>query len=159
MLPWRHLAALREIEARLRGSGVRWALTGSASFAPQGVPVEARDIDVQTDAAGAYSLAGRFAEAVTRPVAFSEAGRMRSHFGALRLYGVTVELMGDIAKRLPDGRWEEPVDLGVRMRFVGGAWLAAAGAGVGVRGPGVPHAGAPPDRGAARTLAGRAPHV
>jgi aminoglycoside-2''-adenylyltransferase len=118
MLSWRHLAALRELEARLRGSGVRWALTGSTSFALQGVPVEAHDIDVQTDAAGAYALAGRFAEAVTRPVAFSEAERMRSHFGALRLYGLTVEIMGDIAKRLPDGRWEEPVDLDAHTRFI-----------------------------------------
>lgn len=84
----------------------------------QGVPVGAHDIDVQTDAAGAYALAGRFAEAVTRPVAFSEAERIRSHFGALRLYGVTVEIMGDIAKRLPAGRWEEPVDLDAHMRFV-----------------------------------------
>ena len=118
MLPWRHLEALREIEARLRGGGVRWALTGSASFALQGVPVEVHDIDVQTDAAGAYALAYRFAEAVTRPVAFSEAERMRSHFGALRLWGVSVEIMGDIAKRLPDGRWEEPVDLDAHTRFV-----------------------------------------
>lgn len=118
MLSWRHLAALREIEARLRGSGVRWALTGSTSFALQRVPVEAHDIDVQTDAAGAYALAGRFAEVVTRPVAFSEAERIRSHFGALRLYGVTVEIMGDIAKRLPEGRWEAPVDLDAHTRFV-----------------------------------------
>lgn len=97
---------------------MRWALTGSARFAPQGVPVEAHDIDVRTDAAGAYVLASRFAEAVTRPVAFSEAGRIRSHFGALRLYGVTVEIMGEIAKRLPDGLWEEPMDLDAHTRFV-----------------------------------------
>jgi aminoglycoside-2''-adenylyltransferase len=118
MLSWRHLAALRELEARLRGSGVRWALTGTASFALQGMPVDAHDIDVQTDAAGAYALAGRFAKAVTRPVTFSEAGRIRSHFGALRLYGVTVEIMGDIAKRLPERHWEEPVDLDAHTRFV-----------------------------------------
>ncbi|HST89021.1 MAG TPA: hypothetical protein VLJ14_11635 [Ktedonobacterales bacterium] len=118
MLSWQHLAALCEIEARLRGDGVRWAPTGSTSFALQGVPVEAHDIDVQTDAAGAYALAGRFAEAVTRPVAFSEAERIRSHFGAMRLYGVTVEIMGDIVKRLPDGRWEEPVNLNAHTRFV-----------------------------------------
>jgi len=118
MLSPRHLEALRAIEARLRGSGVRWALTGSTSFALQGVPVEAHDIDVQTDAAGAYALAGRFADAVTHPVVFSEAKRIRSHFGALRLYGVTVEIMGDIAKRLPDGSWEEPVNLDAHTRFV-----------------------------------------
>ena len=55
---------------------------------------------------------------MTRPVAFSAAERIRSHFGALRLDGVTVEIMGDIAKRLPDGRWEEPVDLDAHTRFV-----------------------------------------
>lgn len=118
MLLWQHLEALRALEARLRGSDVRWALTGSVSFAPQGLPVEIHDIDAQTDAAGAYALASRFAEAVIRPVAFHEAERIRSHFGAPRLYGVTVEIMGAVAKRLPDGRWEEPVEMEARTCFV-----------------------------------------
>lgn len=113
-----HGGIWRRCVSSKRGSVVRWALAGSASFALQGVPVEAHDIDVQTAATGAYALAGRFADAVTRPVVFSEAERIRSHFGALRLYGVTVEIMGDIAKRLPDGRWEEPVDLDAHTRFV-----------------------------------------
>ena len=96
---------------------VNWALTGSLSMALQGVPIEPHDIDVQTDAAGAYESERRFAAAVICPVAFSSAENIRSHFGALRINGLTVEIMGDIEKRLPDGSWEGPVDL-ARHRHV-----------------------------------------
>ena len=51
-------------------------------------------------------------------MAFHEAERIRSHFGAPRLYGVTVEIMGAVAKRLPDGRWEEPVEMEAHTCFV-----------------------------------------
>ena len=43
---------------------------------------------------------------------------MRSHFGALAIDGLNVEIMGDIQKRLPDGAWEVPVDLNRHKRFV-----------------------------------------
>jgi len=33
--------------------------------------------------------------------------------------GIKVEIMGDIAKRLEDGTWEEPVDLERYKQFVG----------------------------------------
>jgi hypothetical protein len=32
--------------------------------------------------------------------------------------GITVELMGDLQKRLEDGSWEDPVDLDRQKRFV-----------------------------------------
>ena len=43
---------------------------------------------------------------------------MRSHFGVLALAGVRVEVMGDIAKRRPDGTWEAPPDLATPVRWV-----------------------------------------
>jgi hypothetical protein len=67
------------------------------------MPVEPRDIDIQTDEAGAYAIARLFSECVTRPIAFSAADRIRSHFGALLVDGVKVEVMGDIHKRPDDG--------------------------------------------------------
>lgn len=54
-IPTAHLAALRHIVATLARSPIDWALTGSTSFALQGVPVAVGDIDVQTDAVGAYA--------------------------------------------------------------------------------------------------------
>jgi hypothetical protein len=51
-------------------------------------------------------------------VAFSATERIRSHFGALLIDGVVVEIMDDIQKRLEDNTWEEPVDLKSQKRFV-----------------------------------------
>ena len=117
-VPPQFLGVLRQIEARLRGTGVNWAVTGSLGFALQGVPVEPHDIDIQTDEAGAYAIARLFAECVTRPIAFSPAANIRSHFGALLVDGVKVEIMGDIQKRLDNGTWEKPPDLNRHRRFV-----------------------------------------
>jgi hypothetical protein len=60
---------------------------------------------------GAYEIERRFAPSVTRKVRFSSTEYIRSHFGALLLDGITVELMGDIQKQLEDGSWEDPVEL------------------------------------------------
>jgi hypothetical protein len=118
MVPDTHVAALCVLAERLASTDIVWALTGSTSFALQGVPIPVHDIDVQTDATGAYRIAELFADKVARPVAFSEADRIRSHFGALSIAGVTVELLGGLQKRLPDGHWEEPVDVRAHRRFV-----------------------------------------
>lgn len=121
-LPEAHSAALRALVAGLLDAPIDWALTGSTSFALQGVPVAPNDIDVQTDAAGAYAIAARLSAAVVAPVRPSGTERIRSHFGALALAGVRVELMGDLQKRLPDGRWEAPVVIRPHRR-----WLRYAG--------------------------------
>lgn len=113
-----HVGALRVLVERLAGEPILWALTGSMSFALQGLPVEPHDIDIQTDAQGAYALAACFAGRVTRPVAFSGTEAIRSHFGALTIEGVAVEIMGALQKRLPDGTWEDPVDVALHRRWI-----------------------------------------
>jgi hypothetical protein len=95
-----------------------WAITGSLGFALQGMEIAVHDVDLQTDRAGAYEIQRRFSTCVVRPVAFSESERIRSHFGALEIRGVKVEIMGDVQKRLPDGRWEDPVDVTLHRRWV-----------------------------------------
>lgn len=109
---------LRKLYNELAGSGVNWVVTGSLNFALQGLPLIPHDIDIQTDEVGVYEIERRFASSVTRKVAFSSTERMRSHFGALQIDGITVEVMGDLQKRLSDGRWEEPVDLDPHKRYV-----------------------------------------
>lgn len=88
-----------------------WALTGSTSFALQGMAVEAHDIDIQTDKAGAYCLGELLAPYCTEPVRFCGTEVMRSHFGRFQVGAAEVEVMGDIEKRLPGGAWQGPPDL------------------------------------------------
>jgi hypothetical protein len=116
----RYLDVLRELYARLEGpeGDVLWVVTGSAGFALQGLLVTVHDIDIQTDTAGAYEIERRFATFVTGPVRFADAERIRSHLGALALRGITVEVMGDIQKRLPRGAWQAPVDLARHRRTI-----------------------------------------
>jgi hypothetical protein len=64
------------------------------------------------------SFGRRFAPYMTRKVVFSSTERIRSHFGAMLIDGITVELMGDLQKRLEDGSWEDPVDLDRHKLFV-----------------------------------------
>jgi hypothetical protein len=73
-----HLTALRELQQGLGAADVRWVLTGGAGLALQGVPIPVLDLDVQTDAAGAYEIARRFAPAVIDPIHLWDSGSMRS---------------------------------------------------------------------------------
>lgn len=93
-------------------------MTGSLGFALQGVPTKVHDIDIQTDRSGAYEIERRFTEFSTERVAFSSTEKIRSHFGALMIDGVRVEIMGDIQKRLEDGTWEDQIDLDQYKRAV-----------------------------------------
>lgn len=113
-----YLAVLRQLCAELKESQVNWVVTGSRSFALQALPLEPHDIAIQTDTEGAYEIERRFFSQVSRNVTFASTERMRSHFGALLIDGITVEIMGDVQKRLKDGTWEAPVDLRSHRRVV-----------------------------------------
>ncbi len=112
-----HLEALRTTHEACTDGNVTWALTGSLSFALQGVPVEPDDVDVQTTEAGAYELERRLSEAVVDPVSLESSDGIRSHFGAFDLAGVRVEVMGALQKRA-DGAWEPPVDVTDHRRWI-----------------------------------------
>ena len=119
MLTPAHIAALQTI-SRLAAKepGLVWALTGSTSFALQGMDVQAHDIDIQTDEASAYKLGTLLKEYTTEPVRFWGTEKMRSHFGRFQIGGAEVEIMGDIEKRLPAGGWEEAVSLAPLILYV-----------------------------------------
>ncbi len=114
------LNVLRQLYARLSATNINWAVTGSLCFALQGVPVdEVHDIDLQSDEAGVYEIERLFADNVIRKVTLSTSSNIRSHFGALLIDGVKVELMGDIEKRPnDDADWDDPVDLNRVKRHV-----------------------------------------
>jgi len=117
MLSDPHRTVVRRLGRDLADEDLAWALTGSASFALQGVPVDPDDVDLQTTARGASAVESLFSDAVVDPVSLRESDRLRSQFGALSLFGVRVELMGDLQKRRPDGSWESPVDVTDHRRF------------------------------------------
>lgn len=116
-LPAQIATALEAFLAGMRHISCAWALTGSASLAIQGVPVEPNDIDVQTSADGAYAIERQFPDHVIDPVSVLESEHIRSHFGRLELMAVTVEIMGDLQKRGEDGEWEPPVRVETRRQF------------------------------------------
>lgn len=117
MIPPGHMNVLRQLVARL-DQGVNWAITGSLNFALQGLPIKPNDIDLQTDEAGAYEIEHRFVEYVSRKIAFSGTERIRSHFGALAIDGIEVEIMGAIETRLFDGSWGGSSDWADNKRIV-----------------------------------------
>jgi len=117
MIPQTHLKVLRKLHERLKDSDVNWVVTGSLGFALQGVPVEPHDIDIQTDKEGAYEIERLFSEFTVKKVKFSSMEKIRSHFGALMIDGIKVEIMGDIQKKVND-EWEPPVDINRYKRFV-----------------------------------------
>jgi protein tyrosine phosphatase (PTP) superfamily phosphohydrolase (DUF442 family) len=94
-----------------------WALTGSLSAALQGLPFSPGDIDLKTDAPGAYRIQELLAQYVTRPVGFQEGERIRSHFGALEIAGTRVEIIGESQFRGPSGAWTAPVCLAEVRRW------------------------------------------
>lgn len=118
MLPPLHQKVLHTIAHRLVDQSLIWVVTGSCNFVLQGVEVAVNDIDLQTDSVGAYAIQQLFQEYVVTPVTYRESPHIRSHFGALEIDSTTVEIMGDIQKRLPDNTWDDPVNLSQHRRWV-----------------------------------------
>lgn len=109
-LPSGHADALDALLSRLDGLDHPWALTGSTSFALQGLDLKPDDIDVQTDRAGAHAIEGCLETGRIEPVHWRLGDRIRSWFGRFELEGVQVEVMGDIERRV-DGEWLGPIDV------------------------------------------------
>ena len=96
---------------------VCWGLTGSTSFALQGMDYEPHDIDIQTDEATDYILGELLKEYEVQPVTFSGNEKIRSHFGKFLVDGMEVEVMGDIQKK-PADEWENIIPLDTLLDYV-----------------------------------------
>ncbi|MBK9940705.1 MAG: hypothetical protein IPP13_03680 [Kouleothrix sp.] len=95
------LAVVRLITDQLRGTPITWAVTGSCALLLQGIPVAVHDIDLRTTATDAYALEALFHGYQKRAVAFARTDRVQSHFGALEINRMQVEIIGDIATSAP----------------------------------------------------------
>jgi len=122
---WR--TVLRQIVQRLDETGVAYRVGGGTVIALHGVPIPVKDLDLLTDAEGAYRFQALFPDRVVEPVSLRESQVYRSHLGRFDFDGVTVEVMGDLHRR-EDSGWapavtvtETAVDLdGVPIRV---PWL------------------------------------
>lgn len=118
MITQEHQAALRELYNRLNGREISWLITGSTGLALQGVPIKANDVDIRTDRKGAYEIEKIFEDCVDKKVSYSSTDKIRSHFGALKVRGIKVEIMGNIEKNV-DGEWEaKSIDLDSNKRMI-----------------------------------------
>jgi hypothetical protein len=111
-LPRPYQLAVERLVANLPFDEVNWALTGSVAHRLHGADIVCHDVDVQTDAPGAYDIATRLRQWVVDPVELRSSARMRSHFGRLRFddLQVDVEVMGAVQKRTMNGPWTEPTN-------------------------------------------------
>jgi S-adenosylmethionine-dependent methyltransferase len=122
---WR--VALRRVARQLDQAGVAYRVVGGTSVVLHGVPIPVKDLDLETDAEGAYRFQALFAGYTLESVALRESETYRSHFGRFDFDGVSVEVMGDLHRREGEG-WvstatttETTVNLdGVRVRV---SWL------------------------------------
>ena len=90
------LLALQRLAGAIAGTDVAWTITGSFGLYLQGMPHEPRDIDVETDEAGAAFLARHFAAELLEPLRFGTQGSLRSHFAVLSLGATPVDIVGDL---------------------------------------------------------------
>ena len=118
MIPDVYLQGLTKIYTRIKDTPIHWAVTGSLNMALQGLPVAIHDIDLQTDKDGAYNLEQAMAEFVVTPVYYRATDCIRSHYGALNIDGIQVEIMGDIQKLMENQAWEDPVRIELYRKWV-----------------------------------------
>ena len=119
MLTELHEQVLLKICKLLQDSGkaVCWGLTGSTSFAIQGMDFEPHDIDIQTDEPTAYILGDLLKDYVVQPVSYRGNERIRSHFGKFLAEGMEIEVRGDIQKKSGE-EWENSIPLRSVLDFV-----------------------------------------
>lgn len=102
------MAAISSIACRLADVVEPWAFTGGVGQWLQGMPVSPDDIDIQTTESGAYVIEEALRLNTLEPVRWLESQRIRSHFGRGQFENWTVEIMGDVQKKLPGDEWTDP---------------------------------------------------
>ena len=76
------------------------------------------DIDLQTDAAGAYGIENALTEWVPRKDRLSVSEKIASHWGESEIEGVKVEVMAALQKKRRTGPGKPPSDLQQLGEFV-----------------------------------------
>lgn len=110
-LPEVHSKVLSFLVSKIPPTVHLWALTGSAGLRLQGVDLTVHDLDLQTDGKTIYLLEKELAGFMKNPVHVWETEHTLSYHGQAEVYGLQVELLGDIRHRGADGAWQPPLDI------------------------------------------------
>jgi hypothetical protein len=110
-LPDPHTDVLALLLTRIEPVRYLWALTGSAGLRLQGIDLPVHDLDLQTDGKTIYLLEKELAEFMKVPVHIWESEHTLSYHGQAEIYGLQVELLGDIRHPGVDGTWQAPLDI------------------------------------------------
>ena len=98
---WR--SVLVRVVRWMQEAGIPCKVIAGASVTLHGVPINVKDIDIETDVAGVHRCAELFGDHLLGPVTHSDNGVYRSHFARFNFDGVDVEIMGDLHRREGDG--------------------------------------------------------
>lgn len=116
LLPERIATTLQLLSVSLEGR-VEWAVSGSLALALYGLPVVPKDIDLQTDRAGADKIAQVLDPYQVYPPGLHLGVRlMRSYLGQYKIEGVVVEVMGDLEYQSVNGSWHGAPDFKAQRR-------------------------------------------
>jgi len=116
LLPERITNTLQLLSVSL-SDRVEWAISGSLALALYGLPVIPKDIDLQTDRAGADKIAQILEPYQVYPPGLHLGVRlMRSYLGQYKVEGVVVEVMGDLEYQSVNGSWHNAPDFKAQRR-------------------------------------------
>ena len=104
-LPDSHRRVLAWLLEKIPPGEFPWVLTGSGSLRLNGVDLPVHDLDIQTDQNTIHLIEKRLAEYMKESIHSWESPGMRSLDGKAEIEGVQVELLANIAHKLPDGSW------------------------------------------------------
>jgi hypothetical protein len=100
-----HTRALQVLLERVPPGELLWVLTGSAGLRLHGVDLMVHDLDIQTDLQTISFIEQRLADCMKTAVHLWESPGMRSWDGKAEIEGIQIELLANIAHKLPDGSW------------------------------------------------------
>jgi hypothetical protein len=100
-----HTRALKALLERVPPDELLWVLTGSAGLRLQGVDILVHDLDIQTDQKTVYLIEQRLADCMKTAVHLWESPGMRSLDGKAEIEGIEIELLANMAHKMPDGSW------------------------------------------------------
>jgi hypothetical protein len=104
-LPKAHARALAALLECIPPTGFLWALTGSAGLRLQGVDVPIHDLDIQIDEQTITIIEQRLAGFIKTPLHSWESPSMRSLDGKAEIENIEIEILANIAHKMPDGTW------------------------------------------------------